>query len=100
MFAIIELKGHQYKVSNGDVIVTEKVDEEAGKELSIDKVLLYYDGKELKIGRPYIENFVVKGKVLEHFKGKKIVDFKYTAKKRYRRKKGHRQLFSKIEVSL
>jgi len=100
MFAIVELKGHQYKVSNGQVIVTEKIDQEVGKEINIDKVLLYYDGKELKIGKPYIENLTLKGKILEHFKGPKIVDFKYTPKKRYRRKRGHRQLLTKVEVLL
>lgn len=97
MFAIVELKGHQYKIQNGDVIITEKIDAKEGEELELKNVLLYYDGKELKVGRPYLD-ISFKGKVLQHFKGDKVVIFKYTPKKRYRRKRGHRQLLTKIQV--
>ncbi|MEN3014610.1 MAG: 50S ribosomal protein L21 [bacterium] len=97
MFAIIELKGHQYKVQNNEIIVTEKIDQQENSEIEIDKVLLFYDGKELKVGRPYL-NMKIKGKILEHFKGPKIVDFKYTPKKRYRKKRGHRQNLTKVQI--
>ncbi|MFN4220478.1 MAG: 50S ribosomal protein L21 [bacterium] len=99
MFAIVELKGHQYKVKNGEVIITEKVDAKEGEEFELKNVLLYYDGKELKVGKPYLD-ISFKGKVLEHFKGDKVTIFKYTPKKRYRRKRGHRQLLTKVQVIL
>ena len=97
MLAIIELKGHQYKVEDGQLIVTEKIDKEVGQEIEIENVLLYYDDKGLNVGKPYT-GIKLKGKILEHFKGPKIVDFKYTAKKRYRKKRGHRQLLTKVQV--
>lgn len=97
MFAIIEVKGHQYKVENGQIITTEKIDAKEGEEIEIKNILLYYDGKDLKIGKPYVD-LSLKGKVLEHFKGKKVVVFKYTPKKRYRRKRGHRQILTRLQV--
>lgn len=97
MFAIIEVKGHQYKVENGQVITTEKIDEEVGKEIEIKNTLLFYDGKELQVGKPYL-NKTIKARVLEHFKGPKIIDFKYTPKKRYRKKRGHRQNLTKLQI--
>ncbi|MCS7165085.1 MAG: 50S ribosomal protein L21 [Candidatus Calescibacterium sp.] len=99
MFAIVEIKGHQYKVQNGQIITTEKIEEEPGKEIEIKNVLLLYDGKELKIGKPYLE-INIKAKILRHFKGQKIIDFKYTPKKRYRRKRGHRQQLTELQIFL
>ncbi|MCX7871163.1 MAG: 50S ribosomal protein L21 [bacterium] len=97
MLAIIEVKGHQYKVNKNDIIITEKIDADEGQEIEIDKVLLYYDKNELHIGKPYLD-MKLKAKVLKHFKGDKIVIFKYTPKKRYRRKRGHRQLLTKLQI--
>ena len=97
MLAIVEVKGHQYKVNNNDVIITEKIDADEGQEIELDKVLLYYDNNELKVGNPYLD-IKIKAKVLKHFKGNKITIFKYTPKKRYRRKKGHRQLLTKLHI--
>lgn len=98
MFAIVEIKGHQYKVQNGQIVVTEKINEEVGKEIDLKNVLLFYDGKDLKIGKPYLD-LILKGKILEHFKGPKILDFKYTPKKRYRKRRGHRQHYTKLQIS-
>ncbi len=97
MLAIVEVKGHQYKVNKNDIIITEKIDANEGDEIELDKVLLYYDNNELQIGKPYL-NMKLKAKVINHFKGDKILIFKYTPKKRYRRKKGHRQLLTKLQI--
>lgn len=102
MLAIVEIKGHQYTVKDGQVITTEKIDEEPGKEIEIKNVLLHYDGKELKLGKPYLDlsslNINLRGKILRHFKGPKIIDFKYTPKKRYRKKRGHRQELTELQI--
>jgi large subunit ribosomal protein L21 len=97
MLAIVEIKGHQYKVNKNDIIITEKIDAKEGDEIELDKVLLYYDNNELKIGKPYLD-IKLKAKVLEQFKGDKVTIFKYTAKKRYRRKRGHRQSLTKLQI--
>ena len=97
MYAVIATGGKQYRVQNGDVIYVEKLDVEEGQEITFD-TLMYYDDETLKIGSPLLSDFVVKGRVLGHGRGKKIVVFKYKAKKNYRRKKGHRQPYTKVEI--
>ncbi len=98
MYAVIETGGKQYRVQNGDVIVIEKLNVEAGKKVTFDKVLMLGDGKDLKIGKPYLDE-TVEGKVIENGKGKKVVIFKYKAKKDYRKKQGHRQPYTKVEIT-
>ena len=97
--AIIKTGGKQYLVSSGEKIKIEKVDVEEGKEIVFNEVLLLNDGKETKIGTPFIPGSKVKGKVLAHDKGDKIIVFKYKPKKRYKKKKGHRQPFSEVEIT-
>ena len=99
MYAIIESCGKQYKVTQGDVVFFEKLDTEAGKKVTFDKVILVSDDKKVEIGNPYVKGVKVEGKVVEHGKGKKIVVFKYKAKKNYRRKQGHRQPYTKVEIT-
>ena len=98
MFAIIESGGKQYKVAEGDVIRVELLDVEAEQELAIDKVLAVYDGDKLTAGQPYVANAKVNCKVLEHGKGKKVVVFHYKPKKNIRKKNGHRQPFTKLQI--
>ena len=98
MYAVIETGGKQYKVSKGDILKIEKLNVEEGQDVNFDKVLLYSNGDELQIGKPLLENVLVSGKVLAHGKGKKIIVFKYKPKKNYRKKKGHRQLFTKVRI--
>ncbi len=98
MYAVIETGGKQYRVQNGDVIIIEKLDVEAGKKVTFDKVLMLGDGKDLKVGKPYLDE-TVEGKVIENGKGKKVVVFKYKAKKDYRKKQGHRQPYTKVEIT-
>jgi len=98
VYAIVETGGKQYKVSKGDVITVEKLDAEAGSEVALDKVLLVHNGSELKVGTPLVSGAKVTAKVLGHGKGKKILVFKFKAKKNYRRRRGHRQPFTKLMI--
>ena len=99
MYAIIETCGKQYKVSEGDVVFFEKLEAEEGKKVKFDNVILVSDNGKVEVGTPYVKGAKVEGKVIAHGKGKKIVDFKYKAKKNYRRKQGHRQPYTKVEIT-
>ena len=98
MYAIIESCGRQYKVSEGDVVFFEKLDTEEGKKVTFDNVVLVSDGKDIKVGAPYVKGYKVEGNVVSHGKGKKIIVYKYKAKKNYRRTQGHRQPYTKVEI--
>ena len=99
MYAIIEACGKQYKVLEGDTVFFEKLDVEEGKKVTFDNVILLSNDKEVKVGNPYVKGVKVEGKVLSHGKGKKIIVFKMKAKKNYRRKQGHRQPYTKVEIT-
>ena len=99
MYAIIESCGKQYKVNEGDVIFFEKLDAEEGKKVNFENVVLVSDGKDVKIGTPFVKGYKVEGKVVSHGKGKKILVYKYKAKKNYRRTYGHRQPYTKVEIT-
>ncbi len=99
MYAIIESCGKQYKVSEGDVVFFEKLDVEEGKKVTFSNVVLVSDGQKVEVGTPYVKGVKVEGKVAEHGKGKKIIVYKYKAKKNYRRTKGHRQPYTKVEIT-
>jgi large subunit ribosomal protein L21 len=98
MYAIIETGGKQYRVSEGDVITTEKLNLADGDKVTFDKVMLISDGSEVKAGTPYIEGASVVGEVCETGKGDKVIVFKYKAKKNYRKKQGHRQPYTKVKI--
>ena len=100
MYAIIEACGKQYKVAQGDVVFFEKLDTEEGKKIKFDNVILVSseDGK-VEVGNPYVKGAKVEGKVVSHGKAKKIIVFKMKAKKNYRRKQGHRQPYTKVEIT-
>jgi len=98
MFAILETGGKQYKVIPGQKLKVEKLEAEPGALLSLDKVLLVADSETTKIGAPYISGAKVEVKVLKQGKGDKKIVFKYHSKTRYRKKKGHRQLYTELEV--
>lgn len=99
MYAVIETGGKQYKVSEGDVIFIEKLGVEEGEAVTFDKVLIAADGDNVKVGAPLVEGATVEAKVVKNGKAKKIYVFKMKRKKNYRRKKGHRQPFTKVEIS-
>lgn len=99
-FAVIKTGGKQYLVKENDILLVEKIGKEKGEILEFDKVLLFIDkeNKKIKIGKPYLENVKVEAEILEQVKGKKITIIKYKPKIRYRRKKGHRQPYTKIKI--
>ena len=99
MYAIIESCGKQYKVAEGDVVFFEKLDAEEGKKISFDNVILVSDGKKVQVGNPYVKGIKVEGKVVAHGKGKKIIVFKMKPKANYRRTYGHRQPYTKVEIT-
>ena len=99
MYAVIESCGKQYKVTKGDIVFFEKLNEEEGKKVTFDKVVLLSDEGKIEVGTPYVKGIKVEGKVIAHGKGQKIVVFKYKAKKNYRRKQGHRQPYTKVEIT-
>ncbi len=98
MYAIFETGGKQYKAQKGDIVFVEKLSAEPGKTVSFD-ALVVADGKDIKIGTPVVDGAKVKAKVIEHGKEKKVIVFKYKPKRKYRKKQGHRQPFTKIEVT-
>ena len=100
MYAIIEACGKQYKVAQGDVVFFEKLDAEEGKKVKFDNVILVSeDNGKIEVGNPYVKGAKVEGKVVSHGKAKKIIVFKYKPKKNYRRKQGHRQPYTKVEIT-
>ena len=98
MLAIIKTGGKQYIVTPGEKIKIEKVGKKEGQELIFNEVLLLQKGNKLEIGTPLVSGAKVTAKVLSQGKGKKIIAFKYKPKKRYKRKKGHRQTFTEVEI--
>ncbi len=98
MFAIIQTGGKQFRVQNGDVIYVEKLNAAEGDMVDFE-VLMYEKDGEVQFGAPVLEGVKVQGKVLQQGKSKKILVFKYKAKKNVRRRKGHRQPFTKVEIT-
>ena len=99
MYAVIESCGKQYRVAEGDVVFFEKLDTEEGKKVTFDKVVLVSDEGKVQVGNPYVKGIKVEGKVVAHGKGKKIIVFKMKAKKNERTKQGHRQPYTKVEIT-
>lgn len=97
MYAVIETGGKQYRVQPGDVISVEKLNVEAGEEIKFDKVLVMGEGADVKVGTPYLDAAIT-GKVVENGRGKKVIIYKYKAKKDYRKKQGHRQPYTMVEI--
>ena len=98
MFAIIETGGKQYKVTEQDIIFVEKLDCEEGAEITLDKVVAVSTEAGFKAGTPYVDGACVKGTVVKNGKGKKIYVFKYKSKKNEKKKIGHRQPFTKVQI--
>ena len=99
MYAVIKTGGKQYRVQQGDVIFVEKINSQADEAVTFEEVLLVGDGDQTKIGAPTVAGAKVEGKVLGQVKGKKIVVYKYKAKKNERKKQGHRQPYTKVEIT-
>lgn len=98
MYAVVETGGKQYKVSAGETVDVEKLPFEVGEKIELDRVLLVADGDEVRVGQPTVEGARILATVTDHVKGPKIIVFKYKPKERYRRKKGHRQAYSRLMI--
>ena len=99
MKAVIVTGGKQYTVSEGDVIFVEKLNAEAESTVNFEQVLAVLDGENTKIGTPAVEGAKVEAKVVKNGKGKKITIFRYKAKKNEKKKIGHRQPYTKVEIT-
>lgn len=99
MYALVEIKGKQYKVAEGDTLNVDKLEKESGDALEFDTVLLTSDEGKVKVGTPYVSGVKVTATVEEHGKGDKIVVKKFKRRKGYRRTQGHRQQYSTIKVT-
>jgi len=98
MYAIIETGGKQYRVQEGDALYIEKLDANEGDVVTFDRVLAISGDNGLVIGSPVVSGASVSAKVEKHGKGRKIIVYKYKAKKNYRRKQGHRQPYTKVVI--
>ena len=98
MYAIIATGGKQYRVSQGDVIYIEKVNQDVDSTISFD-VLMVENNGDVRVGSPIVEGAKVEGKVVAQVKGEKIIIYKYKSKKNYHRKIGHRQPYTKVEIT-
>lgn len=98
MYAIIKTGGKQYSVSEGDVVFVEKLDVEDGAIVTFDEVLAVGTDAGLNVGAPLVSGASVTAKVLKNGKDKKVIIFKYKPKKGYRRKQGHRQPYTKVQI--
>jgi large subunit ribosomal protein L21 len=99
MYAIVRIGGKQYRAEEGRTLVVEKLPHEVGDTVEFDQVLVLSDGEATQIGQPLVPGVTVSAQVVDQFKGKKIIVFKYRFKKRYRRKQGHRQNYTRLAVN-
>jgi large subunit ribosomal protein L21 len=98
VYAVVATSGKQYKVSAGEIIDVDKLPLEVGGKIELDKVLLVADGGEVRVGQPTVEGAKILATVTDHVKGPKIIIFKYRPRGRYRRKKGHRQAYTRLMI--
>ncbi|MEZ4525797.1 MAG: 50S ribosomal protein L21 [Desulfobacterales bacterium] len=98
MYAVVKTGGKQYKIREGEIFRVEKLPGNVGDPVSFDKVLLFSDGENLRIGQPLLDDVSVAGHIIEQDKSKKIIVFKFKRRKGYRRKLGHRQPYTAVQI--
>jgi large subunit ribosomal protein L21 len=98
VYAIIQTGGKQYRVAPGDVLRVERLPGERGDEVVLDQVLLVNDGENVQVGQPLVQGATVRTQIVQQGKGKKVLVFKKKRRKNYRRKQGHRQLFTALQI--
>jgi large subunit ribosomal protein L21 len=98
MYAVIQSGGKQYRVSPGQTVRVDKLQGDVGADVLLDSVLLYANNEDIKVGQPNLSDISVRGHIVEQGKAKKIIVFKMKRRKRYRRKQGHRQLYTAIRI--
>ncbi len=99
MYAVFKTGGKQYRASTGDVIKVEKIEAEKGATVELDQVLMVGEGEDVKIGTPFLEGGKITATVVDQGRGDKIKVIKFKRRKNYRRKMGHRQYFTQIEIT-
>ena len=99
MYAVVKTGGQQFRVAKGDKLSIQKLDAEAGKSITLDEVLMINDGKTAKVGTPLVSGAKVTAKVVEQYRDEKVVIFKKKRRQNYRRKQGHRQNLTVIEIT-
>lgn len=98
MYAVVEQGGKQYRVAKGDVLRIERTDGNPGEEIVLEKVLLVQDQEQVRVGKPFLEDVRVRAEIMAQRKAKKIIVFKFKRRKGYKRKSGHRQLYTGIRI--
>ncbi len=99
MYAVVKIKGMQFRVEPGVKLQVPLLESEAGAAVTFDEVLLVSDGQDVKVGVPTVAGYTVAAEVLRHGRSRKIVVFKRKRRKNYRRKKGHRQPFTEVNIT-
>jgi large subunit ribosomal protein L21 len=99
MYAVVKIKGMQYRVEPGAKLQVPLLDDEAGAQVTFEEVLLVADGQDIKVGTPTVAGASVAAEVLRHGRSRKIIVFKRKKRKNYRRKKGHRQDFTEVTIT-
>ncbi len=99
MFAIVQLGSIQYKISEGDVIESQLLEGEKKESVTLDKVLLFTDGNDIRVGRPYLSDVTVAAEILRQHLGEKVISYKYRRRKTSAWKKGHRQKLTALRIT-
>ncbi len=97
-YAIVESGGKQYRAVEGQYVDVDRLPLDVGAEISLDQVLLLADGEQVSVGKPFVEGISVKATVTEQFKGRKILVFKYRSGTNYRKRRGHRQQYTRLMI--
>lgn len=98
MHAVFQSGGKQYRVAPGDSVMVEKVPGNAGDSVTFDRIILTSDGEQVSIGKPYLDNAKVEGRITRQGKAKKVIAFKFKRRKGHRKKIGHRQQFTQVKI--
>ena len=99
MFAVVQIGNSQYKVSEGDVVKANRLDFDKGQSIVLDKVLLYSDGKDVKLGKPYLKDVEIKAEIVDLVRAPKVIAFKYRKRKDSARTHGHRQDLTTVKIA-
>ena len=97
-YAIVEISGRQFWIETGKYYDFNRIPTESGKQITLNRILLFNNKGDLFIGKPYLENIEIKGRILEHLRGKKTIVYKMRPKKKTRKKQGHRQALTRVLI--
>ena len=98
MHAVFQSGGKQYRVAPGDSVMVEKVPGNAGDSVTFDRIILTSDGEQVSVGKPYLDNAKVEGRITRQGKARKVIAFKFKRRKGFRKKIGHRQQFTQVKI--